>query len=224
MIELSNVYFIISIILLLVSIRFKSKINPEEKGIETKLKSTKKAYIHFIKFRKSYLQHLMKQLNFSLETQIKETELKNIKSLLPKLNVYSETVIPSFTIVYATQSNTSKRFAEKIQSDSKTLKLKAVIKNISEITIKDFETNLLMVFLISTYGEGGPSDDCIEFDKFLDQNKNGIKKDNAVYLNELNYSIFGLGSRKYEHFNAMALKLEKIMNKSGCIKYYFKLL
>ena len=160
----------------------------------------------------------MKQLNFSLETEIKEKELHNIKSLLPNINSYCETIIPSFTIIYATQSNTSKRFAEKLQSDSKTLRLNTIIKNVSEITCKDFETNLLMVFLISTYGEGGPTDDCIEFDKFLELNKNGIIRDNMIYLKELNYSIFGLGSKKYENFNSMALKLEKVLNKSGCNK------
>ena len=121
--------------------------------------------------------------------------------------------------MYATQSNTAKRFAERINKDSKILKLKSTVKNISEISINDFENNLFMVFLVSTYGEGGPSDDAIEFDKLLEKNNKGFKKENGIYLNEFNYSIFGLGSRKYEHFNAMAKKIDKVLNKSGCTRY-----
>ena len=68
-----------------------------------------------------------------------------------------------------------------------------------------------MVFKVSTYGEFGPSDDAIEFDKLLEKNNNGFKKENGIYLNQLNYSIFGLRSRKYEHFNAMAKKINKLL-------------
>ena len=114
--------------------------------------------------------------------------------------------------MYATQSNTAKRFAERINKDSKILKLKSTVKNISEISINDFENNLFMVFLVSTYGEGGPPD-------LTNKLPSAVKKENGIYLNEFNYSIFGLGSRKYEHFNAMAKKIDKVLNKSGCTRY-----
>ena len=78
---------------------------------------------------------------------------------------------------------------------------------------------MFITFLISTYGEGGPSDDAIEFDKYLDKNKNGIGKNEGNLLKELSYSIFGLGSRKYEHFNAMAKKLDDVLQKSGSTRY-----
>jgi sulfite reductase alpha subunit-like flavoprotein len=36
--------------------------------------------------------------------------------------------------------------------------------NISELkSIKDFNENMLMVFIVSTYGEGGPTDDSVDF-------------------------------------------------------------
>jgi NADPH-ferrihemoprotein reductase len=158
-------------------------------------------------------------MNFSIEKEKREIEEQTLKTLIPNIINYNNTMIPCFTIVYATQSNTSKRFAEKILKDSQILKVKAVLKNISEISLQDLETNLLIVFLVSTYGEGGPTDDSIEFDKFLEKSKAGIKTDDFNCLNELNYSLFGLGSRKYEHFNEMAKRLDKVLNKSGCTKY-----
>jgi len=157
-------------------------------------------------------------LNFTIEKEKIEKDNKSIQVLLPSVNNYNNTIIPSHTIYYATQSNTSKRFAETLVNDSQTLKIKTVLKNISEISRKDFENNVLMTILISTYGEGGPSDDAIEFDKFLDKNKNGIGKEDGNPLKDLTYTIFGLGSRKYEHFNAMAKKVDNVLKKSGSIR------
>ena len=73
-----------------------------------------------------------------------------------------------------------------------------------------------MVFLLATYGEGGPTDDCIEFNHFLDDNKNGVKNDGVI--GKVHYSIFGLGSSKYEFFNQIAKKFDKFLDKSGCKK------
>ena len=69
------------------------------------------------------------------------------------------------------------------------------------------------MFLFATYGEGGPTDDCIEFNDFLEKNKSGVSIGGNKNLSH--YSIFGLGSSKYEFFNQMAKKLDKFMEKSG---------
>ena len=86
------------------------------------------------------------------------------------------------------------------------LGLKCQIKNISELSIEDFKKNIHLVFLLATYGEGGPTDDCIEFYSKL---KSGFLEDVAYENKYLCYSIFGLGSSKYEHFNSISKNFEK---------------
>ncbi len=119
---------------------------------------------------------------------------------------YIEGAIPSFTLIYATQSNTSKRFAERIAKDASYLNIKTQIKNISEVSVEDdFNKNIFMVFFVSTYGEGGPSDDAMEFNREIEKK---TLFDNLTN-NKMNYAIFGLGSTKYEYYNQMAKKIDK---------------
>jgi len=94
------------------------------------------------------------------------------------------------------------------------LNLKIKIKNISEMTIEEITNNVLVIFMVATYGEGGPTDDCIEFNAFLDKNKTGLLN-NIEIQNKLHYAVFGLGSSKYEHFNSMGKKFDSFLEKSG---------
>lgn len=68
-----------------------------------------------------------------------------------------------------------------------------------------------MIFVVSTYGEGGPTDDCIEFNNALDSKSFFSNFENS----HLCYSIFGLGSTKYENYNSMSKKFDKFFQKAG---------
>ena len=95
------------------------------------------------------------------------------------------------------------------------MKIKIKIKNISEIDYEEMSKNVYVVYFIATYGEGGPTDDCIEFNNFLEKNKSGLNNN----IHNVNYSVFGLGSSKYEFFNQMAKKFDKFLEKSGGNRY-----
>ncbi len=73
-----------------------------------------------------------------------------------------------------------------------------------------------MLFFLSTYGEGGPTDDAMELTNLLESKSRG----KYSYFDELtnkhfSYTIFGLGSSKYENFNEMSKKFEKVFQKVG---------
>lgn len=142
------------------------------------------------------------------EKQEEDHPLKNLK----QENKYEEGIIPSFTIVYATQSNTAKRFSERIAKDAQFLNIPTRVKNISELTVEeDFNKNVFLVFFISTYGEGGPSDDAMEFNRAMEKKTLFENLTNE----KLNYAIFGLGSTKYEYYNQMAKKIDKFFTKKS---------
>lgn len=50
------------------------------------------------------------------------------------------------------------------------------------------------IFIISTYGEGDPSDNATQFISWLDSNK-------TVHFPKLRYAAFGLGNSKYKFYN-----------------------
>jgi NADPH-ferrihemoprotein reductase len=157
----------------------------------------------------------LEQLSKAINENNSADSMTNLLEILPNYNK-SHPVVPFFTIYYATQSNTSKKFADKIADDSKILNIPCQVKNISEISLEDFNKNVMMLFFISTYGEGGPSDDCIEFNKLLEsksRGKNTFFED--VTNQDLHYAVFGLGSSKYEYFCEMGKKFDAIFSKNG---------
>lgn len=153
--------------------------------------------------------------------QLQKTMISNQKeekqALHPLNNLiqekkFVENLFPNFTIFFATQSNTAKKFSEKIAKDAEFLNIKTKVKNISELNPEeDLNKNALVLFFVATYGEGGPSDDAIEFNRALD--------DRTLFENFTNeglrYAVFGLGSTKYEFFNQMAKKIDKKFSKRG---------
>jgi NADPH-ferrihemoprotein reductase len=67
---------------------------------------------------------------------------------------------------------------------------------------------------MATYGEGEPTDNAVELLKNLSDEtyafSNGEHK-----LNGLKYVVFGLGNRTYEHYNAIARKVDSALEAAG---------
>lgn len=56
------------------------------------------------------------------------------------------------------------------------------------------------IFLMATYGEGEPTDNAASFAKWMDADSGSAE---AGCLSDVPFTVFGLGNRQYEHFNAM---------------------
>lgn len=122
-----------------------------------------------------------------------------------------------FLVVYSTMGGTSKKFAEQIVKDAKDkCDITADIKNAEEIkTIKEFNENDLIVFVLTTYYDGEPSDDCVELTNLIKKKETW---DEFTNKDKLNIAIFGNGNRNFTNFNAQAILFEKILNKNQGIK------
>ena len=173
---------------------------------------------------KQYLDHLINNFdsksNITKKATNKESNLKlktiNKKKFFiennPCINEgedYYPELIPSFTIIFATEMGTAEEFATSLQEESKKLHLKTQLLNVENVKdVKIFNENALIVIIASTFGEGEPTDDCIEFNKMLKSKEfweGFTNKDN------LNVAIFGLGNEDYTFFNAQAKLFYKIL-------------
>ncbi len=68
----------------------------------------------------------------------------------------------------------------------------------------------LLIFIVSTYGDGDPTDDAFDFTEMIQENDFWSKfNNNKNFL----YAIFGLGDSSYEKFNAQSKRLDKIFKK-----------
>ena len=105
---------------------------------------------------------------------------------------------------------TAEKFANILYKEAtEKLYLKAQIYNVSKInSVKIFNENSLIIIIASTWGEGEPTDDCVEFNKMLKNKefwKGFTNKDN------LNIAIFGLGNSNYVFYNAQGKFFRKIL-------------
>lgn len=69
---------------------------------------------------------------------------------------------------------------------------------------------MVAVFLLATYGEGEPTDNCIAFNGFC--NTAEAKISNCI---PLRYAIFGLGNSFYQFYKEMAKRVASILDRAG---------
>jgi len=143
------------------------------------------------------------------------------------------------TIYYGSQTGTAESFAQDLERDGEDHGFKVHVTDLEE-TDEDVNAEMMKeqmrdddgknraVFVMSTYGEGEPTDNAAGFVRFLKEHQ-GIYNDgnaaeekkaeddgmNASVFAGLEYSVFGLGNRQYEHFNAMGKLIDSAVEKLG---------
>nr|CAD7429097.1 unnamed protein product [Timema monikensis] len=123
----------------------------------------------------------------------------------------------SLVVFYGSQTGTGEEFAGRIAKEGMRYHLKGMVADPEEcemedlINLKDIP-NSLAVFCLATYGEGDPTDNAMEFYGWL---QNG-----DADLTGLNYSVFGLGNKTYEHYNEVAKYVDKRMEELGATRVF----
>lgn len=107
----------------------------------------------------------------------------------------------NMVVFYGSQTGTAEEFANRIAKEAARYGMRAMTADPEEVNfdnltrISDIDKSLL-VFCLATYGEGDPTDNAREFHDWLKKGESD--------LNGLNYAVFGLGNKTYEHYNAVA--------------------
>ncbi|OXU28241.1 hypothetical protein TSAR_010767 [Trichomalopsis sarcophagae] len=118
----------------------------------------------------------------------------------------------SLVVFYGSQTGTGEEFAGRLAKEGIRYKLKGMVADPEECDMEELVNmksipNSLAVFCLATYGEGDPTDNAMEFVDWL---KNG-----DADLNGLNYAVFGLGNKTYEHYNEVALYVDHRLEQLG---------
>lgn len=108
----------------------------------------------------------------------------------------------NMVVFYGSQTGTAEEFANRIAKDANRYGMRAMTADPEEV---DFETltrisdieKSLCVFCLATYGEGDPTDNAREFYDWLKRGESD--------LSGLNFAVFGLGNKTYEHYNAVGI-------------------
>ncbi|OWR41297.1 NADPH--cytochrome P450 reductase isoform X1 [Danaus plexippus] len=123
----------------------------------------------------------------------------------------------SLVVFYGSQTGTGEEFAGRLAKEGIRYKMKGMVADpeecdMEELTkLRDIE-NSLAVFCLATYGEGDPTDNAMDFYEWL--------KSGDPDLTGLNYAVFGLGNKTYEHFNSVAIYVDKRLEELGATRVF----
>uniref|UniRef100_A0A1B6E5J6 NADPH--cytochrome P450 reductase n=1 Tax=Clastoptera arizonana TaxID=38151 RepID=A0A1B6E5J6_9HEMI len=121
----------------------------------------------------------------------------------------------SLVAFYGSQTGTGEEFAGRIAKEGIRYGLKGMVADPEEyemgelVNLKDIP-NSLAVFCLATYGEGDPTDNAMDFYEWL---QNG-----DVDLSGLNFAVFGLGNKTYEHYNEVAIYVNNRLEELGATR------
>ncbi|KAK8377081.1 hypothetical protein O3P69_013617 [Scylla paramamosain] len=120
-------------------------------------------------------------------------------------------------VFYGSQTGTAEEFAGRLAKEATRFGMKGMVADPEECDMNELAQlteidNHLAIFCVATYGEGDPTDNAQEFYEFL---QNGDEQ-----LDGMQYTVFGLGNKTYEHYNAMAKYVDKRLGELGAKRLF----
>ncbi|KAJ8128019.1 hypothetical protein O1611_g5617 [Lasiodiplodia mahajangana] len=101
-------------------------------------------------------------------------------------------------VFWGSQSGVAEGFAQRLAGEfTRRFKKAALVADLSDFdpqTVALIPRTKLAAFIMSTYGEGDPSDNALEFASWVTSEAEGS-------LEGLQYAAFGCGNRNYRHYN-----------------------
>lgn len=120
-------------------------------------------------------------------------------------------------IFYGSQTGTAEEFSQRLSKDCQGYGLKAGVFDPEEcemeelVEMKSEIPNSLAVFIVATYGEGDPTDNALPFSEWLKEDQD---------LEGLNYAVFSLGNKTYEHYQAFGRFVDKRVEELGGVRIH----
>jgi len=106
------------------------------------------------------------------------------------------------TVLYGSQTGNAKGVASEVAEQAKAQGINVELVSMGNYKTKQLKSETHLLVVVSTNGEGEPPDDAIQLHEFL-----GGKR--APKLDNLSYSVLGLGDTSYEFFCQTAIDFDQ---------------
>lgn len=123
----------------------------------------------------------------------------------------------NIVVFYGSQTGTAEAFATRLAKDAQRYGMKGMAADPEEYDMSELPRlteipNALAVFCMATYGEGDPTDNAQDFCDWI--------QGTADTLEGINFAVFGLGNKTYEHFNATGKFVDKRLGELGAKRVF----
>ncbi|MFA5924735.1 MAG: assimilatory sulfite reductase (NADPH) flavoprotein subunit [Methylococcaceae bacterium] len=121
--------------------------------------------------------------------------------------------IADITILVGSQTGNCDYLAEQLHHLATNRGLKTVIKKMGNYKLQQLKTEKNLLVIISTYGEGEPSDSSREMYDYLFSKR-------APSLKHTHFAVFGLGDSSYEFFCKMGIDFDRRLEELGAMRIH----
>lgn len=125
-----------------------------------------------------------------------------------------------FVIFFGSQTGTSEDYASKLAKElSSKLGISAMTADLDDYdyeNLDEFPEEKVAIFLMSSYGEGEPTDNAANFWSFISDSP--CFSNGGTTLENLHFVVFGLGNSTYEIFNGISRSLNKQLLSLGAVE------
>ncbi|CAG8395837.1 unnamed protein product [Penicillium salamii] len=133
---------------------------------------------------------------------------KETRNIAQKMEETGKNIV----VFWGSQSGTAEGFAHRLAREISIRwgqeAMTADLSDYDPVTISEIPVAKLAIFVVSTYGEGDPSDNTAEFWSW-------ISKAGDVSLSNLRYAAFGLGNTNYKFYNKVVDVVVENLDKLG---------
>lgn len=118
-------------------------------------------------------------------------------------------------ILWGSQTGTAEDFSSQLADEARKHGFAPRSTDLEDFTAEDLADEKTVIFVAATYGEGEPTDNAKDFYAWLmhDDREPGL-------LERVNFTVFGLGNRTYEHYNAIGRAIDRRMEELSAARFY----
>eukprot|EP01061_Rhynchopus_euleeides_P008352 TRINITY_DN17415_c0_g1_i1.p1 TRINITY_DN17415_c0_g1~~TRINITY_DN17415_c0_g1_i1.p1 ORF type:complete len:678 (+),score=315.99 TRINITY_DN17415_c0_g1_i1:75-2036(+) len=119
---------------------------------------------------------------------------------------------PRITVIFGSQTGNAELYANNLGREAKKLGFNVQVHDASSYDQESLHEEKFVVLLMSTYGEGEPTDTAKDFYDWM------MCEDRGCDMNgfeEVNFTVFGLGDSQYKHFCQMGIEFDRRLGELG---------
>ncbi|MFP4166103.1 MAG: assimilatory sulfite reductase (NADPH) flavoprotein subunit [Opitutales bacterium] len=120
---------------------------------------------------------------------------------------------PRLTILYGSESGNAEELADQTAKTAEKTGFKVKVLNMADEEPKKLEGIENLLILVSTWGEGDPPEDARDFYE-------AFMGDGAPRMDDVRYSVLGLGDTSYEHFCQLGKEFDSRLEALGARRIF----